>query len=297
MQRPRAWWFTATLAMLAAGTATLAAEHASAPSAVAGSAPAGGSAMPPPPLRLCALANSLPYSAREGERGFDLEVARALAGGLGRGLEVQWTDNGTGLQEIDESDYPLRRLVRGDCDLLLSVPGPAREVLKETPALALGQPYYGAAFELIGPPGTSAQLKALRAKPVAIQAQTVASFAIAILQGKQRTYFSAAQALEGVARGEAVAALVWGPAAGWALKQSPALKLGIAEAYVPPAALAWNLHIATRLQDEVLRADVDRVLARLASEGELAAIGAHWGIPLHQPFAATYSLTEINKLR
>lgn len=249
-------------------------------------------------LRLCALSNSLPYSAREGARGFDVGVAQALAKRLNKTLEIVWTDNGEGrLQEIDESDYPLRRLAKGDCDVLLSIPGPARDILKEAPSLALGQPYYGAAFELIGPAGTSGQLKALRTKPVAIQAQTVASFAIAILQGKQRTFFSAQEALEGVARGEATAALLWGPAAGWALKQSPASGLAIASGYEPPAALAWNLHAATRGKDEGLRVEVDLALGELARDGELAAIAAQWGIPLHAPFATTYSLTEINKLR
>lgn len=249
-------------------------------------------------LRVCALSNSLPYSAREGARGFDVAVAEALAKRLGKTLEIQWTDNGEGrLQEIDESDYPLRRLAKGECDVLFSIPGPARDTLKETPSLALGQPYYGAAFELIGPPGTSSQLKALRTKPVAIQAQTVASFALAILQGKQRTFFSAQEALEGVAGGEADAALLWGPAAGWALKQTPSSKLTIAEGYEPPPALAWNLHAATRGKDQALRVEVDLILSELARDGELAEIAAQWGIPLHAPFATTYSLTEINKLR
>lgn len=252
----------------------------------------------PDSLRLCALSNSLPYSAREGARGFDVAVAEALAKHLDKTLEVVWTDNGEGrLQEIDESDYPLRRLAKGECDLLLSMPGPSRDTLKEAPSLALGQPYYGAAFELFGPPGTSGQLKALRTKPVAIQAQTVASFAIAILQGKQRTFFSAQEALEGVTSGEADAALLWGPAAGWALKQHPSSTLAIAEGYEPPAALAWNLHAATRGKEETLRVEVDMALGELARTGELAAIAATWGIPLHAPFAATYSLTEINKLR
>ena len=252
----------------------------------------------PGALRLCALSNSLPYSAREGARGFDVAVAEALAQRLGKTLEITWTDNGEGrLQEIDESDYPLRRLAKNECDLLLSMPGPARDTLKEAPALALGQPYYGAAFELIGPPGTSGQLKALRTKPVAIQAQTVASFAIAILQGKQRTFFSAQEALDGVTSGEADAALLWGPAAGWALKQSPSSTLAIAEGYEPPAALAWNLHAATRGKDEALRVEVDLALGELARDGQLASIAAAWGIPLHAPFATTYSLTEINKLR
>ena len=257
----------------------------------------GMSAAAATPLRICALSHNLPYSARASDNGYDVDVARAVAAKLARPLATVWVDNPAALTEIDDSDYPVHRLQKGACDAIFSMPGPAGDTLKKTPALALGAPYYGAAFELIGPPGTPPYLKALRDKQVAIQAQTVASFAIALLHGHQRTYFSPLAALEGVARGEASAALVWGPVAGWQLKQQPALALSIAEGYAPPPGLSWNLHVATRTEDEALRDTIDRTLAALSAEGSLARIAGQYGIPWRAPFAVTYSLTELNKLR
>lgn len=250
-----------------------------------------------PPLRLCALAHNLPYSAREGARGFDVEVAANVAQALARPFEAVWIDNPEVLQEIDDSDFPVHRLRKGACDAIFSMPGPARDTLKNLPGLALGSAYYGAAFELFGPPGTPPYLKALKARDVAIQAQTVASFAIAFLHGKQRTYFVPRAALEGVTRGEADVALLWGPTAGWQLRQLPALDLAIVEGYAPPAALAWNLHVATRAADPALREAIDTALDAMTRDGMLAKIAADYGIPWHAPFPVTYSLTELNKLR
>ncbi len=250
-----------------------------------------------PPLRVCVLSHNAPYAVRTTGQGFDLDVAREVARELQRQLQPVWTDNPETVAEIDDSDFPIYRLAKGACDAIFSLPGPARDTLRGLPDLALGAAYYGAAFELIGPPATSPHLKALRNQPVAIQAQTIASFALAILRGKQRTFFSPLAALEAVQKGDAVAALLWGPTAGWQLRQHPALKLGIAKDYVPPAALAWNLHVATRQEDSALRNAIDKALKQLSGQGRLAEIAANYGIPLHAPFAATYSLTEINKLR
>lgn len=256
---------------------------------------ATGAAQAAPPLRVCLLAHNLPYSARAGEQGFDVDVARAVAARLARPLVPVWTDNPTAIQEIDDSDFPLERLARGACDAIFSIPGPARDSLRGTSGLTLGGAYYGAAFELIGPAGTPAELRTLRRKRVAIQAQTVASFALAMLHGRQQTHFSVRAALDAVAAGDADAALLWGPVAGWQLRQAPPLALAIATGYTPPAALAWNLHVATRAEDAALRAEIDRALAALADS--LPAQAAAWGVPWHAPFAATYSLTEINTLR
>jgi ABC-type amino acid transport substrate-binding protein len=248
-------------------------------------------------LRVCLLSHNLPYSARDTDNGFDVDVARAVASVLKREFVPIWIENPTTLQEIDESDIPTQRLAHGGCDAIFSVPGPARDSLKGSPTLALGVPYYGAAFELIGPPTIPGYLKALREKPVAIQAQTIASFALAILQAKQRTYFSVSSALAGVTAGDAYAALLWGPAASWYLQQHPALKLAIPKGYEPPAALRWNLCVATRSDEQALRAAIDTALAELRASAKLDRIAADYGWRLHPIFTTTYSLTEINKLR
>jgi ABC-type amino acid transport substrate-binding protein len=249
------------------------------------------------PLRVCYLSHNLPYSEQDPQRGFDLDTGRAVAALLGREFAAVWTSNPATIQEVEETDIPLNKLARNGCDVIFSVPGPAAQTLKRLPEVALGAAYYGAAFELIGAKEISPRLTDLRAQAVAIQAQTVASFALAMLHGKQRTYFTPRTALEDVANGKADAALLWGPTAGWALQQPPQLALTFAQGYTPPAALSWNLHAATRKGDETTRAAVDKALATLATKGELTALAKRYGFRLYAPFAVTYSLTEMNKLR
>lgn len=249
-------------------------------------------------LRVCLLANNLPYASRSENAGFDLDTASAVARILERPLEWIWTDNPADIQEIEESDFPLRRLARGDCDLILSMPGPAAETLGGDGSLVLGEAYYGAAFELVGcgndlPSG----LRALRERTVAIQSQTVAHFALLMVQAKTKTYFAIDAALAGIADGEAEAGLLWGPAAGWELHRTGNRQCTLSADYRPPAAVRWNLHAATREADGELRLRIDAALLDLSTTDRLRNIGRGYGIPVRPPFEMTYSLRALNELQ
>ncbi|MEQ8662051.1 MAG: transporter substrate-binding domain-containing protein [Gammaproteobacteria bacterium] len=260
------------------------------------------------PLRVCALDDNLPYASRAGgASGFDLEVAAAVARHTGQRVVPVWTGRAEDIQEI-EGDLPLARLARGDCDALFSVPGPATETLGARDTLALGAPYYGAAFELVGcgaelPPSVAG----LAGRAVAIQSQTVAHFALLAAGAEPRNYFSINAAFAAVRDGETTAALLWGPAIGWRLRMAAASGLTVRDpryaacapvaGYTPPAALSWNLHVATRREPARVRERIDDALATLASSGELERIARTWGVPWHAPFAATYTRQAIEELR
>jgi len=256
-------------------------------------------AQTPPSLAVCLLTHNAPYAERAGPSGFDHDLGAALAERLGRRFVAVWSDNDPRIQEIDDSDFPLRRLARGECDLILSMPGPATETLRDTHGLSLGEPYYGAGFELVACTGDlTPALRALRGHAVAIQSQTVAHFALLMVKAKPTNYFSLAAALGGVRRGETEAALVWGPTAGYQLQRGADLKpCRFAPDYVPPAALRWNLHPATRTADTELRAAVDGALRALLDDGNVDRIAAGYGIPLHRPFDTTYDLGKLNALQ
>jgi ABC-type amino acid transport substrate-binding protein len=250
----------------------------------------------PAELRVCFLEDNLPYSSRQQNSGLDFDTAKAVADALGRSLAPIWVKNTTRIDEIEESDLPLRRLSRNECDALFSVPGP--DAVKDSPQLTIGAPYYGAAFELLGRDGNvPSSLDALGDVPVAVQAQTVANFVLAARKAKMQTFFSVEAALTGLAKGEATAALVWGPSAGWYVRNHPELRLVFASNYAPPAVVCWNEYVATRKSDTGLREGIDKALAQLSESGVLQTGLARYGIPFHRPFAATYSLAEMQKLR
>ena len=249
-----------------------------------------------PALRVCLLEDNLPYSSRQNSSGFDLDTAKAVAEALSRPLTPVWVKNNTHIDEIEDSDFPTRRLSRSECDAIFSVPGP--DAVKDSPKLTIGAPYYGAAFELIGREGsTPTSLAALGENPVAVQSQTIANFVLNARKAKMRTFFSTEEALSGTAKGETATALLWGPAAGWYLRNHPELKLFFVTGYEPPAVVRWNEHVATRKSDPALREAIDKALAQLSASGALQPLLERYGIPFHQPFDTTYSLAEMQKLR
>ncbi len=247
-------------------------------------------------LRVCLLEDNLPYSSRRNDSGFDLDIAKAVAEALGQSFMPVWVKNNPHIAEIEDSDFPTRRLSRNECDAIFSVPGP--DAVKDSPKLTIGAPYYGAAFELIGRDGGApASLMALGENPVAVQSQTIANFVLNARKAKMRTFFSTEEALSGLAKGETATALLWGPAAGWYLRNHPELKLFFITGYEPPAAVRWNEHVATRKSDPALREALDKALAQLSASGALQPLLERYGIPFHQPFDTTYSLAEMQKLR
>ncbi len=261
-----------------------------------------------PAFEVCLLENNLPYSERGSGTGFDVDVARAVARAGGRELKPHWIANATRITELDESDLPLARLAREDCDAIFSVPGPAADSLGSRDDLVLSAPYYGAAFELVTcDAAVPVTLAALRGRPVAIQSQTVAHFAVSAVGAEPRTYFALDQAFLAVPDGAAEAALLWGPGAGYFLRRArlsgevlrrPALKpCALAAGYAPPQALRWNLHVALRARDKRLLADVEKALAAMRESGALAAIKRDYGIPDRAPFDTVYTREAVDALR
>ncbi len=246
------------------------------------------------PLRVCFLGNNLPFSSQHDERGFDVDVARAIAKSMGRTLVPVWVRNDERITEVDESDFPLRRLSRNGCDAILSVPG--RDAVREANNVTVGKAYYGAAFELLGREGqTPASLHDIERQVVAVQAQTIASFILESLEISMQTFFSTEESLAAVATGDAELAFVWGPTAGWYAKQEPGTKLTFASAE-PLSVARWNEHVATRTQDEALRTAIDAALTTLRGSGQLKAIAQRYGVPFYPPFEKTYDVMEMFRL-
>lgn len=246
-------------------------------------------------FRTCFLENNLPYSSAQDNSGFDFDTAKAVANTLGKTLIPVWTKNSTKIDEIEESDFPTRKLARNECDAIFSLPG--QDAVKDTPKLAIGLPYYGAAFELIGREQNSPKtLSSLGNTPVAIQSQTIANFVLLAQKTPTRTFFSTEEALNGVVKGEAPLALLWGPAAGWHLRNHPELSLFFVNGDEPPTVIRWNEHVATRAIDTDLRAAIDEALRKLNESGGLQEIAQRYGLPFHTPFASTYNIAEMQKL-
>ena len=249
-------------------------------------------------LAICFLEDNMPYSDRASSSGFDYELGMRVAGLLEKEFKPVWISNNTQIQEI-ESDYPFKRLARGECSVILSVPGTSESFEEDGATIVLGSAYYAAAFELVSnKTQTSRNLRKLRGKEVAIQSQTVAHFALKMLGAKSKTYFSTIAAVDGVARGEAAAGLLWGPTVGWVLQELEGEnKPTFVDDYEPPVALRWNVHFVTRSGDESLRKLVTESVATIDAQGELSALMKKYNLPDRRPYDKTYTLGALNELQ
>ena len=117
-------------------------------------------------------------------------------------------------------------------------------------------------------------------------------------KAKSKTYFSTIAAVDGVARGEAAAGLLWGPTAGWILQGLEGEdKPRVVDDYEPPVALRWNVHFVTRSRDQSLQKLVSESLATIDAQGELSALMKKYNLPDRRPYDKTYTLGALNELQ
>ena len=128
------------------------------------------------PLRVCFNDHDAPRADKASGDGFDIELMGLVGQRIGRPLEIVWIASDPKMTDVDDFDLPLKPLAKGQCDAVASVPG-EMALLRSHGALALTRPYYGAAFELVGPNSLPDDLAALKGRKVSVQNVSVANLA------------------------------------------------------------------------------------------------------------------------
>ena len=226
-------------------------------------------------LKLCALEEDQPRSSRQTETGVDIEFAKSIAKDLGQPLSIVWVPSRKKIVELEDSDLPLGRLIRGNCDLIGSVPG-SEALGPFRSRINLSRPYYGMAFELVGPPKTPQSLKELRSTTIAVQLQTFSHLILQKLEIPLVTALTTKDAFRMIGMEKAEAALVWGPDLG-------PLGLKPLGGFKSPQALRWNAHFAMRKNDSRIK-QISDYLGKKLHSGSAREILNRYGVPLHRPF-------------
>ena len=236
-------------------------------------------------LSVCFAENDPPRSLRTGAQGFDLDVARLLARHLQRNLRIVWVAERY-QTDIESSDVDYRPILTGQCDVQLSVPG-ADAIARFRGRLALSEPYYGAAFELL-PTGSAFRWEEPYAGVVAVRANSVAHVAIDALGLRWTMQAETAGILAALRTGAATSALVWGP-------DLATVEVGRSDDFEPPAVLRWNLHAIARQDDPVL-ATLNGAFADEAVQAALLALMRRHRIPAHAPFESAHTRASMQAL-
>ena len=249
---------------------------------------AGGTLAAPadaePALAVCLAENDPPRSVRStaGASGLDVDVARLAAARLQWPLRLVWLREQP-QTDIESTDLDFRPLLRGECDVQLSVPG-QDAIARYRRWLALTGPYYAAAYELL-PADPTLRWGAAYTGTVAVRANTVAHVGIDAAGLRWTMQGSTEDILAALRQREATAALVWGPdLATFQAPRNPDFE--------PPAALRWNLHAATR-RDHPLQETLDQLFGDAATRQAVLALLERHGLPPRAPFASVHSLSAL----
>lgn len=225
------------------------------------------------PFRLCADPDNLPFSSTsQTTPGIYIDIGRMIAARLGRPFEPVWAPT-----------YYARRAVRRTllakrCDGFIGLPDDPDFM---GPRLIFSKPILNMGYALVVPRASSAKsLADLVGKRVVVQFGSGPQNILAARNDMQPvTVLSPEEGMTDLAKGEADAAFIWGPSAGWIDKTQ------LHEAYriVPVAGpgLQWTAVIGFAHDNQELRDKVDGVLTSLSAP--IHELMAKYGFPETDP--------------
>jgi ABC-type amino acid transport substrate-binding protein len=227
-------------------------------------------------IRLCADPSNLPFSAqREGQPGFEVEVAQAVAQALGAELSVHWVPTA-------REAVVLRQLDEGRCDVFMGLPlTPAFR--DDKPRLTFTVPYYVMRQVVVSPlVGGVRSLDELPGKLVGVQAMTLGDQLVYERGLNRRIHRTAEELFEGLTRGEVDAALIDSPVGGWFVTRTP----GFRAVEIRDAKRELPIGAGLRKADAQLTGQIDDAIGRLQGK-VLPEILARYGIAQAPPTAPT----------
>ena len=230
-------------------------------------------------LRVCADANSLPFSNKK-EEGFENKIARLIAEELKQPIRYNWWPQTIGFVR---NTLRLRR-----CDLIVGI-GTGNELVQNT------NPYYRSIYTMVyrqdsGLKATSLSDPALKSLRFGVIAGTPPATLLAKygLIGQARPYhltvdtrfFSPTrQAIEDVAAGKIDIALIWGPPAGYFAKQQKAALVVVPLLNEQTGVrLDFRVSMAVRANENDWKRQLNRILKRL--KPKIDRILKDYGVPL-----------------
>jgi polar amino acid transport system substrate-binding protein len=216
-------------------------------------------------LRVCADPSNLPYSSRDpATPGFEVELARLIATELGVEPRMEWTP--TYVRAVK----PLRD---GVCDLFMGLPRDAR-FREGNPWIAVSRPYYAMRHALVARADAGPlTVSDLSGKRVAVQMASLAEIYINRNGARRGLYKTQEEAFRAVADGDAAAALLWFPVAGWLARQHSDLRV----VAVPERELEFEIGAGVRKRDPGLAEAVDEAVGRLVESGRAREVLVRYG--------------------
>jgi polar amino acid transport system substrate-binding protein len=222
-------------------------------------------------ISLCAAPNALPFASKRGERrGYQIELAQALAERLGVRLQVEWV--------LLAFQYG-----RVDCDIVMDAiadPEAQSEI-----RLRLSEPYQRSGVALAVRPGNDGitGFDSLgQQRRVGVLQGSLAHMYLEQRGARTVPFGFEDDMLEALVGGELDAAAATPLSIGYYNLEHPAARLRLVYAYDAVPELSWDLAVGMRRSDRFLRKAIDQAVQAMLDDGTFERIYASYGIE-HRP--------------
>lgn len=221
-------------------------------------------------ISMCANRDALPYASNKPDTpGFQIEIGRAIADGLGVPLNVEWI-------------LPRRRANVVNCDMMLdSVNDP--EVHEGR--LHLSRPYQKSGVALgLGrdgePIGDFKELK--KGQKIGVMVSSYAGMVLGKAGKSISPYAFQSDLVEDLEKGALYGAAISTATMSYYIFQHPESGLRLVNAFDSEPQLSWEVSVGLRKSDQALVDAVNEVLDRMLADGSLTRIYAKYGVE-HRP--------------
>lgn len=232
----------------------------------------------------CADPYNLPFSSPDPNMpGFDVDIAREIAAGMGLEIAYHWIDTGTrgGLSRA------IRLSINDNkCAFFMGVPDEPDMIEEyQEKKLIITRPYLGAGYVLVGKEGGPSPQTLAEAKDakIGVIMFTVADMDLSREGFRTDPYRINEENLAALQKGEVDFSLILSSKAGWWLHQNPGSGLAIIEGFTPDPRMVYGLVIAVRRTEQDLQAAINEQLDKLVASGRIAEIVAKYGVPFLPP--------------
>jgi polar amino acid transport system substrate-binding protein len=222
-------------------------------------------------ISMCANRDALPYASNKPETpGFQIEIGRAIAEGLGVPLNIEWI-------------FPRRRANVVNCDMLLdNINDP--EVNEGR--MRLSRPYQKSGLALglrRGAEDISDFRELKKGQKIGVMVSSYASMVLGKAGKSISPYAFQADMVEDLQKGELYGAAVSAPTMSYYILQHPDSGLRLVNAFDSVPQLTWEVAVGLRKSDAALVDAVNEILEKLIADGTLTRIYAKYGIEHRLP--------------
>jgi polar amino acid transport system substrate-binding protein len=215
--------------------------------------------------------DSLPYASDKAETpGFQIEIARAIAAGLGVSLNIEWI-------------VARRRSNLANCDMLFDVVNDAEVNAGRT---RLSRPYQksGVALGLRRDADAISDFRQLKkGQKVGVMINSFASMVLGKADKTTSPYAFQSDMVEDLQKGELYGAAVSTASMSYYMLQHPDSGLRLVNAFDGEPGLTWEVAVGLRKSDSALVDAVNAILEKLIADGTLTRIYAKYGVAHRLP--------------